>query len=192
MDINWTIAFGSIATAIAVFSHVPYLIGVIKGTAKPHAFSWGLWALQNGITFFAQITAGGGPGAWAAGFTFISCMLITLGGLKSISTYIRPIDYICLVLSLIAIPLWGLFDDPVYAIILVTMSNILAFIPTWRKAWIHPHQEVLQTYAWGIAKSFFAALGMENINTTTLLYPIFASFLNLVMVTLLLYRRKIK
>jgi hypothetical protein len=186
---EWHILFGGIATAIAVFSHIPYLYGIFRGTAKPHAFSWGLWALQNGIVFFAQLSAGGGPGAWAAGFTFISCTIAAIGGLRALSVYVRPIDYICLALSLIAIPLWAMSDNPLYAVILLTISNVLAFIPTWRKAWHRPYEEVMQTYGWGIPKSFFAALGMTTMNWTTLLYPVIAASLNLVMVVLLMYRR---
>ena len=41
--------YGYLSIAIVTIATVPYLIGVVRGKIKPHAFSWLIWALVAGI-----------------------------------------------------------------------------------------------------------------------------------------------
>ena len=43
--------------------------------------------------------------------------------------------------ALAALPLWWLADDPLWAVMLTTTSDLLGFGPTLRRVWLRPHDE---------------------------------------------------
>ncbi|MDD4531561.1 MAG: hypothetical protein PHH21_02530, partial [Candidatus Pacebacteria bacterium] len=68
-------------------------------------------------------------------------------------------DYICGLLSIMALVAWGLTKDPNMAIILAIASDGLAATPTLIKFWKYPKTETVEAYASGLinaATSFFA------------------------------------
>ncbi len=191
MDINWTIAFGGIATAIAVYSYIPYFIGIYKGTTKPHSFSWFLWGILTVIAFVIQILNDAGPGAWVTGFTMIACLFIAACGIRHFHENVRPIDWGCLIFSLLAIPIWLITDEPILAVLMITLIDYVGTYPTIRKSWVAPETEVAQTYFLSSVKFIFSIFAMSDINFVNSFYPAALIVLNFSVVFLLLYRRKI-
>ena len=76
IDPELKVVLGIAAAIVAIFNYLPYLIGVIKKTLKPHSFSWIIWTLMTSIIFATQLADGAGPGAWAAGVTAITLFII--------------------------------------------------------------------------------------------------------------------
>jgi hypothetical protein len=74
MDIK--ILFGVISVVVSLICYPQYVYSVFRGQTKPHAFSWGLWALTELTVFVAQAWAGAGPGAWAACSTGLLCAVV--------------------------------------------------------------------------------------------------------------------
>jgi len=73
---EYKIIFGSIAVGLSFIQYFPYIRDILRGTTKPHAFSWFVWGLPALIVFAAQALKGGGAGAWATGVTALLCTLI--------------------------------------------------------------------------------------------------------------------
>ena len=68
---------------MTVAAHIPYLLTTLKGTNKPHIFTWVIWSLLTFIAFAAQVAGGAGPGAWVTGATGIICVIITAAALRT-------------------------------------------------------------------------------------------------------------
>jgi hypothetical protein len=69
-------------------------------------------------------------------------------------------DYVCGVLSGLALVLWYVTEDPNVAIAFAIASDGLASIPTLTKAWKHPETEVAWPFMVGVfnaSTSFFAS-----------------------------------
>lgn len=188
---NYHIFFGILATLIALVSYIPYFRNIFRGKTKPHAFSWLIWGIVTGIAFFAQILNNGGPGAWVTGFTTFICGAIFILALFKGYRKIAILDWICLILALIAIVIWIVTKNPLLSVILATLIDLIAFIPTVRKSYIEPYSETLFMYSLNGFKFVIAFLALEQISIVTSLYPLSWIILNWIFVIVILQRRKI-
>lgn len=173
-----------------IWSYVPYVRDIARGTTKPHPFTWFVWALINAIAFFAQLSAGGGAGAWVTATIVVGCVVIALLSLVRGERRITWFDWVCFGGAIVSLILWRLSEDPFLAILFVTLTDGLAAVPTFRKAYLRPHEETASTYALGVVGFALELVAFESFNRTTALYPAFIVVMNVVLVALLLLRRK--
>lgn len=179
------------AVIIALISYIPYFRDIFAGKTKPHAFTWFIWGLLTGIAFFAQLAAGGGVGSIVLGFTALYCGFIFVAGLVVGRKNIAPVDWVFLAGSLFALGLWALTDNPLWSVVLVTVVDAVAFIPTIRKAYRNPYSETLITYLLSGIKFIVAIFALENYSVTTILYPASLVVMNGLFVAMLQARRKV-
>ena len=92
--------------------------------------------------------------------------------------------------ALSTIPVWYLTKDPLYAVILITTIDALAFYPTFRKSWHKPYEDNAFTFSLSALKFLFATLGLEYFTLTTSMYPISLVIMNGLFVIMVLWRRK--
>lgn len=182
--------FGLLAACVALVNYLPYLVGVIKKTLKPHAFSWIIWTLMTSITFLAQISDGAGAGAWATGATAITLFVVAIFSLKNGGYRITKTDKLSFAGALTAIPIWFITGDPLWAVIVVVIIESLGFFPTYRKAFSHPHVESMTAFFLTILKYSLALLALEKYTLTTTLFPIALIILSSVLLTEIYWRRK--
>ncbi len=181
---------GGLATLIALISYIPYIRTIFTGTTKPHGFSWFVFGVLMVIGFIAQISDHAGAGAWVTGFSALVCFFIAgLSVFKGTFTPTRS-DWIAFTGALMAIPIWMMTDNPLYAVILITIIDVLAFYPTFRKAYILPHEELLFTYLLSVVKFILGVMALENISVITALYPVSLIVMNGAFILMVLSRRK--
>jgi hypothetical protein len=166
-----------------------YLKNVFFGRTKPHVFSWLLWSLLAGIGFFAQISKGAGVGAWVTGMTGVMCLLIAIIGIFSGKDHILRIDIWCFIGALLGVIVWRITDDPLAAVLIVSVIDALAFIPTFRKAYSRPYEETASAFALAALKWTLGIIALESLNLTTAIYPASLVFTNGLFVTMLIVRR---
>jgi hypothetical protein len=190
MTCTWTQALGGIATAIALVGYLPYFRDLHRGTTKPHAFSWLVWAILTGIAFAGQVTDAAGPGAWVTGFTAVVCSAIFVIALFIGEKQISLFDWICLGLSLGAIPLWVVTATPLWSVVLITIIDAVGFLPTFRKSYFKPWEETAVTYLLSGVKFVVALAALDRFSITTALYPLSLVLMNGAFVVMLLQRRQ--
>lgn len=184
--------FSSLAVILTLAAYFPYLGSILKGRTRPHFFSWLIWSLSTFIVFFAQVKAGGGVGAWPVAVSgSITLYIALLAFLKKGDINIRKLDYVFLAAAFLAIPLWFLTADPMWAVVLITIIDLCGFGPTVRKAFYFPEQENMQFYALFFIRCGFVLLALESYSLTTVLFPTSVGLSCLLMVFLLAYRRKL-
>lgn len=181
---------GIAAVVIGFIGYIPYFRTIFNGKTKPHAFTWFVWGLLTAIAFGGQIAGNGGAGAWVTGFTaFISFTIFILALAKGKKDF--PLaDWLCLAGCMLALALWAFTDNPLLAIILITIIDLIAFIPTFRKSFSSPDSEPVFTYALSGFKFVIGIIALEQFSTVTVLYPASLVVTNGLFVVMLFVQRR--
>ncbi len=187
---DYQVALVTIGTIIGLASFYPYYRDIVKGTTKPHVFSWLIWSLLVGITFFIQLAEGGGIGAIVTGIESLCCFGITLFAYTRGEKIIPFTDWICLFLAIAAIVLWQGADQPLLAVLFIILADFFAFLPTFRKSYNRPYQETISQFAMSSVRWFLVIPALETLTLTTFLYPLWCGVLDGVLVATLVIRRK--
>ena len=187
---NTRVVLGLAATAIAVCSYIPYFRDIFRRKTKPHAFSWLIWGLLMLIGFAGQLSDHAGPGAWVIGFSAAACLSIFVLSLRFGEKEITKGDWWCLACAIGALPLWIATSTPLWSMIVITIIDILGFIPTFRKSYHRPNQETVSVYALGTVKHAFGIAALETFSVVTALYPLSLLLANAGLTALIISRRK--
>lgn len=164
--------FSALAMALTLVGFYPYLRGILSGSTRPHVFSWGIWASTTLVVFFAQIEAGGGIGAWPIGVSGVLTTLIAvLAWRRRGDMSITRADWVFLVLALSSLPLWYLTDDATWAVVVLTVVDLLGFGPTFRKVRAAPHSESCGFYGLFALRNAAVVLALEQHSLATVLFP---------------------
>lgn len=182
---------GGLAVALGLFGYAFYVRGILQGKVKPHAFTWFVWGLLTAIAFVAQVTEDGGAGAWVTGVTALCSFGFAAIGLGASSrAYITRSDWIFFVGALLTIPVWYLTGSPLWSVIIITVTDAVAFAPTFRKAYFHPQTENSWTYLLSGLKFVVALFALQSFTWTTALYPASLVVANFVFVGMVVWRRR--
>jgi hypothetical protein len=181
---------GIIAIFLTFFGYVPYIKDTIKGKTHPHIYSWFLWATISAIAFALQISHGAGIGGFVTLAAALVCYVICFFGIRSGKKDITKSDTVFLILTLIALVIWLLAKQPVLSVILLSITEMLAFIPTIRKSWNKPLTETLSSYIMNTIRFTLGIIALQNYSIITSLYPVTWLLANGLFSILLIVRRK--
>jgi hypothetical protein len=181
-----------IAAILAIIGNIPYLIDVIKKRVQPHPYTWLVWSIVSGITFFGQLAKGAGIGALPTAAAEIFTVIIFLFSLKYGFKNIVRKDTYFLVVALASIIPWMITDDPTLSVVIVVGIDLVAFIPTIRKTWLYPKTETPVLYSMNVLRHTLALFSLQSYNIATTLHSIVMIITNSIMTTLIAtgYKRK--
>ena len=188
--LDYKIVLGILATIVGLIGYIPYFRDIFRGKTKPHVFSWFAWSLLGGIDFVAQAVKGGGAGSWVTGFTAAVCFCVAILALTRGEKDITKTDWLCFVAALIGIVLWVTTQNPLLAVVIVTITDAVAFIPTYRKSYYKPHEETLVEYGLAATKWVIGLAALQSLTVTTWLYPASLVLTNGAFVVMTALRRK--
>ena len=156
---EYLVFVAAFATLLATFV---YVRSMFKGGAKPNRVSWLMWSIAPFIATAAAASSGVGWTALPVFMSGLSPLLIFAASFVSKKAHwaLTRFDYVCGVLSGLALVLWYVTKDPNVAIAFAIASDGLASIPTFTKAWKHPETEVAWPFIVGVfnaSTSFFAS-----------------------------------
>lgn len=163
------------ATAIALtfFAFLPYIRSVARGDTKPHMFSWVIWGMTTCIVFFAQISDDGGAGAWPIGVSGLVTLYVAwLAYMRRADISITRADWVFLALAMSSLPIWYVTLNPLWAVIVLTITDLLGFGPTFRKAYIKPFEEKMAFFAIIACRNVIAIGALENYSPITVTFPL--------------------
>lgn len=172
---------GIITVALSIIGHIPYILDIFKGKTKPHVFTWLIWSIVTTIAFIGQWTTGGGAGSWGTGMTVIITILITFLSFKYGSKDITTSDKFFFTGALISIIPWLITKDILLSVIIATLIDIFAYLPTIRKTLKNPETETLFTYIINVLRHGISITALQNYAITTYLYPSALLLMNIVM-----------
>jgi uncharacterized protein with PQ loop repeat len=153
---------GAIAVVLTFAAYIPYYRDILKGKTRPHIYSWSLWGLLTILLVALQIKGGAGPATWVTAAAGLLCVGVVVLSLKNGKRDITTSDTIVAILSLLAIGFWLIADQPLVSMILATLADLLAFIPTVRKSYRDPYSETLSLYITNALRFCLALLAVEH------------------------------
>ena len=186
------VVFTVIASLISLGVFINYARTVFKKETKPHLYTWLIWFVTQAVAVVGMWAGGGGLGAIALTVGTICVFMVMLLSLRYGTKNITKSDTIILVLALAAVFVWVQLDNPLLAVIMVTLIDLAGYVPSWRKSMREPWSENL--YSWSISPLayVFAIAALAEYNLLTLMYPISIVVANYILVAIcLMYRPKV-
>lgn len=181
----------TIAIALTFIAFYPYLRGILRGTIKPHVFSWVIWGITTLVVFFAQLQSHGGVGSWPIGVSGAITTLIAVAAyVKRADVAITKADWLFLISALASLPVWYFTSNPAWAVAVLTIVDLLGFGPTVRKAYAHPYSESLPFFSLFAARNSLVLMALESYSVATVLFPAAVASACVVLMALIVYRRR--
>lgn len=181
-----------IAVLLAIAGNIPYLVDILKGRVKPHAYTWFVWSVVSGIIFFGQLSKGAGVGVLPTAASEIFTITIFLLSLKYGFKHITKVDTFFLFLALAGLIPWLLTNDPTVSVIIAVSIDLIAFIPTIRKTWLEPKTETPILFGMNVARHTLALFSLQAYNIATTLHSVVMIITNSLMTLLILRKKKRK
>ncbi len=176
---DWHEGAALLAGVITLIAVVPYVRDMLRGTTRPNLVSWGLWTLIHIIFISAQFSAGA---SWSVVLPLVE--LFTVGGvfMLGLAGYgykkYGPLDLVCLAVAIAAIVLWQLTQEPLAALILSVVADIIATIPTLKKSYLDPHSETPLAYFLIVISAIVAGASTTLFDLPNLIWPVYIFAIN--------------
>lgn len=186
MEIKQIIAF--VAAILAIFGNVPYLLDVFKKRVQPHPYTWLVWTIVSGVTFFGALAKGAGVGVIPTAAAEIFTVIIFIFSLRYGFKNITRRDTYFLIAALLGLIPWAITKDPTISVIIVVSIDFIAFIPTLRKTWFKPYTETPILYEMNVLRHILTLFSLQAYNVATTLHSIVMIVMNTIM-TLIIVKR---
>lgn len=181
-----------LAIVLTVLAFYPYIRDILQGTVRPHLFSWLIWSIASVVVFLAQVSGNGGVGTWSMALSGgLTVAVAVLAYVKKTDNAVSRSDVLFLVAALCALPLWHFTADPLAAVLILTLVDLLGFGPTFRKVYTDPYAESLPFYGLFCLRNVLAMVAMETYSLTTLLFPVTITLGSIVLMLLMYQRRRV-
>lgn len=190
MDVDIKLLVAFVAAGLALVGNIPYLRDTLKAKIRPHPYTWFVWSIVSFVTFFGQLQKGAGFALIATGAAEVFTILIFIASLRFGFKHVRRIDSIFLVICLLGLIPWYVTSDPTISVVAVVFVDVMAYIPTLRKAYRHPDSENGILYWMNITRHILVLLALGNYNLVTMLHSISMIVTNSVMLLSLATGRK--
>lgn len=179
-----------IAALLAIVGNVPYLMDIVKRRVEPHPYTWFVWSIVSCIIFFGQISRGAGIGALPTAASEIFTIIIFIFSLQYGFKKIKKIDTLFLIIALLGIIPWIITNDPTISVIIAVSIDLIAFVPTLRKTWLHPQTETPVLYSMNVLRHILMLFSLQAYNIATTLHSIVMITSNTFMTFIILRGRK--
>ena len=190
--INIKLILAILATVVIVGgAFLPYLRDIFRGKTKPHAYTWLVWTITQGTAVAGLIKGKGGWGALTLIIGIVFCLIIFLLSLKYGTRNITKSDTVILVAALSAIVVWWQLENPLLAIFMVSVIDVLGYIPTFRKTFEEPWTETAISWAVFSLVNILIIFALSEYNLLTLTYLVTITFANFTLLAICLIRRRV-
>jgi hypothetical protein len=181
-------AAGVTAGIIDFVSFIPYILSILKGKTKPSRTSFGIWSVVSTTLLASYFASGARNTIWfILSYTIMQFVVFALSfkcGMGGLS----KLDILCTAGAFIGIALWIITKNPLTALYISLTVEVIGFLPTFRKSYLHPHTEntlswslctvgaivnlfAITSYALNIALYPFAILACDALVASLLLFP---------------------
>lgn len=164
--------FAMSASVLSVVSTIPYIVDIFRLKTTPHVYSWLIWTILQTTGVFAMLSGGAGIGVMLVIVSAGQCMFVFFLSLRFGTKNITAFDTFCFFGALAAMCIWFFLHNALLSIIAVSVIDLVAFFPTFRKAYVAPQSETASMYFLGGIACLLALLALSDFNVVTSLYLI--------------------
>lgn len=180
-----------IGAILTIVAFLPYIRDILLKKTKPNIVSWFTWTLLTIIATAAAFSAGEWEAAILTLANTIGTLTIVILGLKNGIAKFSVFDGFCQAGALVAVAGWLLYNSPIVAIVGVVFIDFLGVLPTIRHSWINPEEETWQTFFLSTIAPLFTFASLTAYRWENLLYPVYLLIADGLVMTIILYRRKV-
>ena len=181
-----------LSSALTAAAALPYIIDIGRGRARPRIASWSIWAVVQAIGAASGFSAWQLPGACYTLLCATGCAAVVFLGWRHGSRDFGRLDAVCVTLAtegvgLLAVATWAPGLIPVsWAVAVSVATDFLAYLPTFRHAWLRPDEEPWIPYAmFGAAAGLVLAVADFRV-TAGVIYPAYLFAADAAMVIMIL------
>lgn len=179
-----------LAVGISFLCIVPYIRDILKGSTKPHMYTWLVWFISQGVGFYVTYISGAGLASTVIFFAFLGTFIIFLLSFKYGTKNITKFDAVCMLVALLAIVFYLILANPVYSLLLAVAADVIAYFPTLRKVYQEPETETLSFYYLSIVAHIITLLNISVLNFNNSFFSASMIVINLFTCALILYARR--
>jgi hypothetical protein len=179
----------TLSAICALIAPLTYAVSIVRGKTKPHRITRFVLVFALGLNFIGIVAADGNMGAVVyAGLGAAQAIVIFLMSLKWGVGGSTRFDWLCFAVAMTALVAWKLTGNPVVAVWLSVLTNLVAYLPALVKTWLRPDTESVWVY---IISIFAALLGLAAYPITAI--SVFQIYIIVLCITMLgcIYRKKI-
>ena len=139
--------FSILSGILFIISYFFYIRSIFRKETKPQKASWIIWAVTDIIilvTLFLQEV----PNYHLSLAATLGSTIIAILSFKYGTSGWTKTDIVCLITSVIGIVLWQVYNNPLIALIILSLTQMIASIPTVIHAWNKPEEENI--ISWGL------------------------------------------
>lgn len=167
------IALGLVSGILQVISAVPYFRSILRRETKPNIVSQSLWSVLSIIAIIAQLQSGWSWSVLILMMVTFNTIVFTILCLKGYGyTEYGWIDYFCFFAATLALVVWGLTHEPLWALVIAMGTSALASIPTIVKVVKYPDTENATAWLIMSAASILSILSVSDRNVNNLVAPV--------------------
>ena len=117
-------------------------------------------------------------------------MIIFLFSLQYGFKNILKTDTYFLIAALFGLIPWALTKDPTLSVVIVVIIDVIAFVPTIRKTYIHPETETPVLYSMNVLRHILTLFSLEAINIATSFHSIMMIITDTIMTSIIIKKKK--
>lgn len=175
---------GQLAGLLVFIAYIPYVLGAIRGLAKPNRATWFIWSVVNIIIAASYWKAGAGNTILVPLLNAFGTTLIALLSLKYGEGGWTRLDRACLFASGISLILWWLTGNPVIALTINILIDAIGAIPTMVKTYHDPKHENGSAWTIWMVAYLINLFAIESWTYAIAAYPVYLFVQALIMVSL--------
>lgn len=177
-------SFFAVASGVLLIaSQFPYIMAIIRRQTKPVKATWLIWASLDTITFTGMYLEGALTLQMAC--IVVGAWTVALLSLKRGLPGWRRVDKFCLAGAGLAIGVWALSGDPLFALMTSLSATLLGSVPTFVSAWQDPTRENKLAWTIATASCVLAVLAIPQWTLADASQPLVFLTIQLVMMYLL-------
>ncbi|MBI4088577.1 hypothetical protein HY415_00575 [Candidatus Kaiserbacteria bacterium] len=173
MVFDWHDIAGATSTLVLLVLVVPYVRSITHGTTRPSAVSWFGWSLLFAIATVAQASKGIDWSLVVPLISTASTGIIAITALRVGRAVWTRADGVCVTLAILAIVLWVITKEPLVAIVLSIIADILVTIPTIIKTYEDPSSEPAKLWVFYFLAVATAVVATRDLTLYNLLFPVY-------------------
>lgn len=181
--------FASLVGIVGAF--LPYLRDIFLKKTKPHAYTWLIWTITQGTAVAGLWYGKGDWGSLALSVGTVFVFIVFLLSLKYGTRNITKSDTVILIAALLAVVVWWQLHSPWLAVLMVSVIDVLGFLPSFRKTFEEPWTETATSWTAFSLANILSILALNEYNFLTLTYLIAITSAEIILLTICLVRRRV-
>jgi hypothetical protein len=169
-NVDSKLIFSVVAFVVTFIAYFFYVKDIFLHKTKPHTYTWWIWIITTSIAALGIWEGGGKFGLFGILATLIAIVFISILSIRYGTKDVTRLDSFILVLALFSVFVWWKLDELWLSVVMVSMIDILAYIPTYRKSFKCPCQETVIFWIGLAMANLFTFLALSEYNLLTVLY----------------------